>query len=127
MKPIEVTKKRNSTALMKLLSSYERGIIANAPKCDADMIQEGSMLKNSLKKALSLSFSVETPDGSSVNVKAIDLMAMSAVADAIENPSMSKVKEACAVMGELKDSNVNVSVSLVDSEDLAKLGIEEVR
>lgn len=115
-------KPKNASVAEKLLSSYEKSFLNGAKrKSAADLIEGDYVVKGALKRALGLTLCATTANGTDIELSALDLIAVGAVANSIRNPKMDDLKTMAAVMGEMKDANVEVTVSTVDRtlEDMA--------
>ena len=115
-------KPKNASVAEKLLSSYEKSFLNGSKKRSAaDLIEGDYVVKGALKRALGLTLNATTANGTDIELSALDLIAVGAVANAIRNPKMDDLKTMAAVMGEMKDANVEVTVSTVDKtlEDMA--------
>lgn len=115
-------KPKNASVAEKLLTSYEKRFLNGSKKQSAaDLIEGDYVVKGALKRALGLTLNATTANGTDIELSALDLIAVGAVANSIRNPKMDDLKTMAAVMGEMRDANVEVTVSTVDRtlEDMA--------
>ena len=97
-----------------VLSGYQKRIIANRHKSDADLIKDDKMLRNTLKEMLGLSFETVV-DGEMVDVSLAKLLVSKKISYLMENPKDIDLKELAAVLGENK---VEAEITLKSSQDL---------
>ena len=108
---------------LRVLSSYERGILQGAKRSDADEIIEGMKTQTLLNNMIQTKITERLPDGTEVTATAEELMVASAIADTIKRGSMEKLMTFMKVKGEMKANEVAVSVSNVD-KDLEERALE---
>lgn len=84
-------------------------------KSKTDDLKHDTLVTSALKKALGIPVNVTLETGEKVNVTICELLVSNVLKEAIENPSVGKLKDIAAITGELKDS---VDVNLQSPEKL---------
>lgn len=93
--------KKKIKSQLEFLSPMEQNIYRGyASKVD-DM-KDATLVKKSVKKILGAEIPLELETGERARISIIDVVATKTIAEAIENPSTSKLKDLSTIMGENK-------------------------
>lgn len=109
---------------LKVLSSYEKGILRGSKKTKADSKIEDMCTQVLIKRMLKQEISMPLNDGTTVTATAEQLIIAAAIGDAIHKGSFDKVATLLKTTGELTGgSESKIEISFVD-EDLAARAIK---
>lgn len=91
------------------LTGYEKRIINNKRKSNADLIKDNRMFANTVKECLSLEFETELEDGTKVDVPLAKLLVAKKISYLMEHPEKIDLKEITGTLGESKlETDLNV-------------------
>lgn len=107
-----------------ILSSYERGVMEMAGETKADRLVKDASAREAMRAVLGTTLTRRLPDGTQVQATALELAVIGAVSDMIQKPSIAKIKDMASVLGELKDTTQDVSISIVD-QSIQALALKE--
>ena len=92
-----------------LMSGYDKRILSNREKTQADLLKDNKMLSNALKRALGVELTETLEDGTTANIPIVDSLVAKKVAFMMENPDKIDLKELSSVLGEQKlEANLNI-------------------
>lgn len=104
-----------------LLSSYERALLNDKDLGIQKQFIENEKIKMTLNAMLNTKVSRKAKDGTTITASAIELMVASAVSDAIDKGSFTKLKDCAVLAGEkITEQTSNVNLNLVDKNLLER-------
>lgn len=108
--------KVSGTAL-KVLSSYERGIIGGMKESERDKIIENQKTQALLNNMIQARVTQKLADGTEITASVEELIIASAIQDAIDKGSMEKLMTFMKAKGEIKaNEQLEVNISKVDKD-----------
>ena len=108
--------KISGTAL-KVLSSYERGIIGGMKESERDKMVESQRTQAILNNMIKARVKHKLDDGTEITASVEELIIASAIQDAIDKGSMEKLMTFMKAKGEIKaNESLDVNISKVDKD-----------
>lgn len=88
-----------SPMALKSVSSYEMGILSAMPKTKADALTATKRVKAIINDMLGVETVRTLEDGTSVNCTVAEAIVAATLADMMQKPSVSKLKDLASIMG----------------------------